>query len=385
MTDENKKNLKSKMLKVLKIIGRVLFVSLVVICWCLSLYRCTRLNDIKNDDIKTELVSDHGINRSNTNINTNTNKSYYNDTSRSNAIETVTDYQYDYFVSTLTTNEINYYFDYSSNGEYLILTNIEFDFDGECYYLRNVNSLSPNRTLVSDTQFMHYIDPYSDRTYNTYQIIGGIIVYDRLDVEILQGNLNSNNNRYLQINLKVYQVNNTYNNYTYRYLITSDFGYGGRSPYYNPTRTTINYSYTFKSLIIDYYSAYEDGYQAGLDVNDNQSIYDEGYDSGYEDGRDVGINETLTDITNNPNNYNLYTEEQYVNYGNSKYNEGYNENATYSLESQGFLILFNSVMNAPFNILNGILNFDFMGVNLFNVFTFFITCALVIWVIKLFV
>lgn len=381
MTDEKKTNIKSIILKVLKIIGRVLFISLVVICWCLSLYRCTRLNEIKNDEIKTELITERSINRSNTNINTDTNKCFYEDTSINYSLETANDYHYYYFVSNLSTNQIYYSFDYSSNGKYLILTEIEFDFDGLCYYLTNVNSLSPTCTNISDTQFIKYLDPYSDTTYNTNNIVGGIIVYDRLDVEILQGNLNSNNTRYLQITLTVYQANNTTTNYTYRYNITSDFGYGGYSPYYNPTRTTITYSYSFKSLIIDYYTSYNEGYQAGLNANDNESIYEDGYQAGLDDGKQTGVNEVI----NNPNNYNLYNQEQYVNYGNSKYNEGYNENATYSLESQGFLILFNSVMNAPFNILNGILNFDFMGVNLFNVFTFLITCALVIWVVKLFI
>ena len=88
-----------------------------------------------------------------------------------------------------------------------------------------------------------------------------------------------------------------------------------------------------------YNNDYNDGYDDG---------YYDGYNNGYDDGVVVGEN-----------------------------NAGIAEN--------GLITMFNIILTAPFNIFNGLLNFELFGVNLFNVFSFIITAFIIIWVIKRFV
>lgn len=71
-------------------------------------------------------------------------------------------------------------------------------------------------------------------------------------------------------------------------------------------------TYYFVPRYIDILNrGYRDGYNTGLT---NSSDYDAGYSVGYSDGEKV--------VKYNPGDYGLYTETDYVNYGNEKYDEG---------------------------------------------------------------
>lgn len=78
--------------------------------------------------------------------------------------------------------------------------------------------------------------------------------------------------------------------------------------------------------------------------------YDSGYTNGYDDGYDVGYA--------------------------SGVNNGFADNA--------FKKLFNVIMNAPFNIFSGLLNFEIFGVNLFALFSFVFTTMIIFAIVKLF-
>ena len=360
-----------------KIIKKVLFILFVVITcsmWILSLSKCYHVNNFVSYDKPIT----HNLNRSYAE-DTGDGSFYYYDDSSFDVIETGNTYHYYYFNSIMNVNYLEYDFTYSSNGKYVYLNSLYIDLTGDCYYLTNVNSMSPSKSNISTSDFGITLNPFTDTTYNTNQVVGLLPIYDEFSITILQGCLTSNNNRYVQLDLAVTTSQNI-NHYTYRYNVTSDWGYGNYAPYYNNNRYSATISYSAKSLFIDYYTRYDEGYNAGVSV-DSPDIYDEGYNAGLDDGYNAGIDQVI----NNPNDYNLKTESQYISYGNSKYQEGYNENATYSLETEGFMVMFNSIMNAPFNIFSGILEWEFMGVNLFNLFTFIFTSVLVIWVIKLFV
>lgn len=133
--------------------------------------------------------------------------------------------------------------------------------------------------------------------------------------------------------------------------------------------------------------AYDLGYQNGLsqgktDIMNNlveNGLYTtEQYEQSYESGKNFGKTEVLT----NPNANGLYTKEQY----DDNYNLGYRtaeSEVTPDLASNGFTTMVNSILNAPFNIINGMINFEIFGVNVFNVFSFLFTLCLIGFVIKL--
>lgn len=72
--------------------------------------------------------------------------------------------------------------------------------------------------------------------------------------------------------------------------------------------------YKFNNEIEEEYQAYYGiGYAEGLQ---------EGTTVGTETGKEIGKAEGIEQVTQNPNQYDLYTENQYLNYGEEKYQEG---------------------------------------------------------------
>ena len=86
----------------------------------------------------------------------------------------------------------------------------------------------------------------------------------------------------------------------------------------------------------------------------------------------------------NDNNYQIGYDEGY-NYG---YDEGYNLGlelgAKENFGNNYFKQLFNLILNAPYNIYNGLLNFEIFGINLFTLFSFIFTTGLILFIIQLF-
>lgn len=152
---------------------------------------------------------------------------------------------------------------------------------------------------------------------------------------------------------------------------------------------------------------YANGYQQGYD-NGLSSGSDTGYQNGYNDGYSAfeeelmedpeskgyvtkdyydesvymaeqdGIQSGKNQVINNPNNYDLYSSSQLQ----ESFNKGV-ASVDPSLDEKGFKVLFNSILNAPYNLLNGILNFELFGVNVFNLLSFVFTLAVIGFVVKL--
>ena len=93
------------------------------------------------------------------------------------------------------------------------------------------------------------------------------------------------------------------------------------------------------------------------------------------------------DITGNG----VYSEEEYLNYGNQLYNQGqqlgYNKGYSAGISDGGnnsFLSLITAVVDAPINAFTSLLNFDILGFNVKNVVLSLLTAALVIACIRFF-
>ena len=108
----------------------------------------------------------------------------------------------------------------------------------------------------------------------------------------------------------------------------------------------------------------------------------DGINYDYQTGYDYGYSQALIDIKNNPNDYDLYDKSQYDGNYTSGYNQGYNQGVLEGegLGERGFLVMFNAIMNAPFNILNGLLNFELFGINLFSLVSFILTIGIIVFV-----
>lgn len=86
--------------------------------------------------------------------------------------------------------------------------------------------------------------------------------------------------------------------------------------------------YTYSQYTLYGQNQYQAGYQAGLAQSDYQAGYNAGYDYGYTVGRMEGYSAGEQWVLNHLSDYDLYTEQDYLAYGNSKYQEGYQAGIT---------------------------------------------------------
>lgn len=215
---------------------------------------------------------------------------------------------------------------------------------------------------------------------------------------------------------------NTYrfsnNGTTYRWYLTdiqfnailtpyiSNYNGDVETPYYNalwsllsdnPEPYILDSSLIYESFFdwVEYFDAdYQsasfvctwDYYQIQIESEAYQQGYDIGYNTGNSDGlsegKKEGISEGQNDVLNNPSSFGLYTPSQYEKYGNDKFNEG-KSSVPASADKEGFQWLMGSILNAPYNIFSGILNFEIFGINLFSLASFIITAMLIMFIIKL--
>ena len=97
-------------------------------------------------------------------------------------------------------------------------------------------------------------------------------------------------------------------------------------------------------------------------------------------------------FVNNPSSLGFgYTEEQYIQYGNERYNQGqqagYDSGYSAGITAGGnnsFLSLITAVVDAPITAFTSLLNFDILGFNVKNVVLSLLTAALVIACIRFF-
>lgn len=87
----------------------------------------------------------------------------------------------------------------------------------------------------------------------------------------------------------------------------------------------------------------------------------------------------------------IYTEQQYINYGNQQYQQGqqagYDSGYSAGIAASGnnsFLSLITAVVDAPITAFTSLLNFDILGFNMKNVILSILTAALVIACIRFF-
>lgn len=108
---------------------------------------------------------------------------------------------------------------------------------------------------------------------------------------------------------------------------------------------------------------YNEGYSVGYQEGVNSS-YNVGYSEGYAEGENVGIDEG---------------KEIGQDIG---YEIGYSEGAQSNFETNGFKTLISSIFMYPVNMIKGVFNFEFMGINVLGLITFVISIGIVIFVIS---
>lgn len=107
------------------------------------------------------------------------------------------------------------------------------------------------------------------------------------------------------------------------------------------------------------------------------------YENGYQNGMTDGVKKGQLDVINNLSSFNLYSESQFNNNYDKGYSDGKNS-VTPDIASNGFFLMIGSILNAPYNILHGIFNFELFGINLFSLISFIFTLMLIAFVVKLF-
>lgn len=123
-----------------------------------------------------------------------------------------------------------------------------------------------------------------------------------------------------------------------------------------------------------------DEYSIGFEDGQNKG-YTQGYNQGYDNGTTNGIN----DVLNNLENYDLYTEQEYLEYGTTKYNQGYTTGLDEATDNDFTMWgLISSIMTAPALLIKESLNFNFFGINVANIVFFLITISIVVFIIGIF-
>lgn len=403
----NEKERKKEKRKLYRDIVFIILFGLLII-WFTGSFLANRNNIDNNDnDIKTELISRSSrfIKKSNYNddvINYSLD-SYDNLTKRLQMGVNLysTYFSIDDFYHYLFVN-FNFYYDVSNNTITSAEIEVEYrnDFDDNSflkYFTPSNNLLTAltNSTLANPDN--NYIDIYCDSNinieiyfdYNNSPYVESYFVYtedeygfaiptfgtDFYGVYYRLGNLANELRVVRQLYNETYQYGYNVGNqegydngYDNGYDEGYDVGYqeGNTSGYNNgySAGQTVGYNNGYQVGIQDGYNdGYDVGYEEGL-------VSGEGYDLGYEQGEIVGFN----------NGYDSGYDSGYY----TGYNKGFVDGQKDTINEKGFKTLFNAIMNAPYNIFKGILNFEFLGVNLFSLFSFIFTSMLILWIVKIF-
>lgn len=143
--------------------------------------------------------------------------------------------------------------------------------------------------------------------------------------------------------------------------------------------------YLLADVFAGYYNfGYQNGYAVGSSLNDSF------YNSGYQLGYNTGMNDFMNGIYTNSNSYNYGFDEGYESGSGNSYNTGFA--AGYAQARADTSWIDNSTANAtdlfwtigstPWESFKHIWNINFLGINLANVITGFVTALIVIWLIK---
>lgn len=303
----------------------VICLLIFTLLWFLSslFINITKLNSFDTEEeIKTELIDYKTFNKSRVIDN------YLNDDIYSKNI--VADlgngvYTFEYYISNdvFIYGDSNYlYLDFSILFNYdTILEDFSDTFDLYLYYFDEGGGYEIEKTFTISSDYMPILHDYQ---YN----INFMIEQDQI-------NLNSN-----------FQVKNGFQVLFTQYLFDSNDDYFTDYPYPLELRNSLNIG----SVVSDF-----NNFITSLDY-----YYNRGYDVGYDDG--------------------LADTDGY----DQGYNAGYNAGVNNGFADNAFKKLFNVIMNAPFNIFSGLLNFEIFGVNLFALFSFVFTTMIIFAIVKIF-
>lgn len=244
-----------------------------------------------------------------------------------------------YYYSLETYNYKLYYRDTLSSDLGIVITGLSYDF------ILNVYQLDFTPRLDDDTLTAEYngsilvdldrvgknipINQYFE-TNKDFLIDIKLSFYDDTDLQ-------------LQTDIKVMGGISTFYNYTY-YDDNELFSHYSHDGDYE-------FSYMKTNSLVIYY---DNLYYAVNKTYQNENAYQLGYDVGYDAAYEYAYNLGLE----------LGSKE---NFGNNYFKQ-----------------LFNLILNAPYNIFNGMLNFEIFGINLFSLFSFIFTTALIIFIVQLF-
>lgn len=251
----------------------------------------------------------------------------------------------------------------SINNESLGHTLIDVDMDnGQAFaYVGLTSNVTYNSsTYVYDVDLTLYVG--LEGVINTYSIDNAFtMTANELSFSsetFLLFNFDSENeNTYIYLEIDV----NSSSKYSNEYNIACTGNYSLSNFYY---LGGINNTESVKNIVnsLNTEQAYNNGYNIG-----NK----EGYSTGYDEGEQVGYDAGYT----NGENYG------YTNGYETGYSYGFENGQKDEVAQNGIKKLFNAIMNAPYNIFNGILNFEIFGVNLFNLFSFIFTTMLIIAIV----
>lgn len=160
------------------------------------------------------------------------------------------------------------------------------------------------------------------------------------------------------------------------------------SNYHYTNTITQKYYISYTDILLDSYSVNVGSYTFNNSAFISNSLSDisSGSSSIYltevNDDFSTAFGQGVASVINNPNNYDMYTKDEYLNYGSEKYQQGYESAPPQDLLSSGYKTFFNLIIASPYNVMKGIFNFNFLGVNLFDLFSFIITFLVLGWVVK---
>ena len=395
----NEKERKKEKRKLYRDIIFIILFGLLII-WFTGSFLANRNHNENNDnEINTELVS----------------RSYKTIKHANRKNVDIINYQLNYFNSSINTLELNYLvcnaYVNDGNDEYYLYNNLSLTYDLNtnsftyCEFEIEFSEDTGNNYFLDNyvpTNFVNYLNTYNTNdnatidTFTTYDEIGiycenedGNVIFENyfaftgdtfgtlqyfgerfgvsdiiFEVQTIKNLINAKFNDGKAVGENIGYNNGYDNGYDEGYEV----GYqeGNSSGYNNgySEGQTVGYNNGYsEGQTVGYNNGYQVGYDEGLLSNEGyQQGYDEGYDIGHNRGYDQGLSVGLV----------------------QGYDNGFIDGQKDTVNEKGFKTLFNAIMNAPYNIFKGILNFEFLGVNLFSLFSFIFTTMLILWIVKIF-
>lgn len=359
----------------LKDVFILIFSVLIIIFQCIIMYGQFTHECKQEDNIKTELILHDHIKYS---------KNDLNPISRDLIIGDYTPTTITYYPS-LSFSGLAGFGDNFSSNEYVLVGQLDESLNYGLYFYKSSGTC--NLVLRdTDTQTSHFLGRYNyNASSGAWELVFGSDGYLGI-LQLIDASINfvprswMNGQTTTYTILEIGLITTTQQNYNYYFdtytILGSSFGaysegviQGENNVKNNPN----NYGLYTQEQFNSYGSnRYQEGYNVGYDkgLEDGGSSSTGSYDTGFQDGKNS--------VINNPNANGLYTKDDLL----DEYDKGYAEGSL-DIENNGFNMMFNSILNAPYNILNGVLNFELFGVNLFNLFSFVFTIAIIGFVVKL--